>query len=362
MTSPANTRKIVLLGAGFLGVPFKGKHIARALAQNPANRIQLTSRNPKRLHDVLVSDSTPSKPGLDALQPPSSNTTSIVQQTADITDKASLVSAFKDASVVVSLVGILNGTKEQFDVIQWKGVQNVISAVREVNGNASDGPVQKVVYLSAIGADPASSIDYFRTKALAERELLEAFGKTGPSVTIICPSLVFGDGDGFFKRFATLSKFMPFLPVFGGGRSLFQPVFAGDIGRTIEILSRTNDERILSDARNLVIQAGGPDVLTYRQLMELILKTTDRSRPILSLPFAVGTLQGALLEKLPENILTVTRSQVEQLKLDSVVTQPSQIVSLHGEKYTTLEAFIKQYGAEGQKELRSLNTVLPTYL
>ncbi|KAG8960215.1 hypothetical protein FRC00_000754 [Tulasnella sp. 408] len=193
--------------------------------------------------------------------------------------------------------------------------------------------------MSAIGANRYSPIDYFRTKALAEKELLEAFGKRGPSVTIIRPSLVFGDGDGFFK-----------------------PVFAGDIGRTIEILSRTNDERILSDARNLVIQAGGPDVLTYRQLMELILKTTGRSRPILSLPFAIGTLQGALLEQLPENILTVTRSQVEQLKLDSVVSEPSQIVSLHGEKYTTLEAFIKQYGAEGQKELRSLNTVLPTYL
>ncbi|KAG9051032.1 hypothetical protein FS837_000140 [Tulasnella sp. UAMH 9824] len=357
MTSPASTRKVVLLGAGFLG-----KHIARALAQNPANRIQLTSRNPKQLHHILVSSSTASKPELDSFQPPITNPTSIVQKTADITDKSSLVSAFKDASVIVSLVGILNGTKEQFDVIQWKGVQNVISAVREVNVNANDGPVKKIIYVSAIGANRYSPIDYFRTKALAEKELLEAFGKRGPSVTIIRPSLVFGDGDGFFKRFATLSKFLPFLPVFGGGKSLFQPVFAGDIGRTIEILSRTNDESILSGARNLVVQAGGPDVLTYRQLMELILKTTGRSRPILSLPFAIGTLQGALLEQLPENILTVTRSQVEQLKLDSVVSEPSQIASLHGEKYTTLEAFIKQYGAEGQKELRSLNTVLPTYL
>lgn len=116
-------------------------------------------------------------------------------------------------------------------------------------------------------------------------------------------------------------------------------MFAGDIGRAIEILSRTNDEGVLSDTRGLVIQAGGPDggfilswpedddlapctalhlilslasftVMTYREMMEIILRTTGRSRPILSLPFAVGTLQGALLEKLPENILTVTRSQV----------------------------------------------------
>ncbi|KAG8982019.1 hypothetical protein FRC05_000161 [Tulasnella sp. 425] len=361
MTTPASTRKVVLLGAGFLG-----KHITRALAQNPANHIQLTSRNPKRLYDLRVSkDSSPStlsKPGSDSLQPPIPESTSILQQTADITDKSSLVSAFKDASVIVSLVGLLNGTKEQFDAIQWRGVQNVIGAVREVNGGASNGPVKKIVYVSAIGADPVSSIDYFRTKALAEKELLEAFGRTGPSVTIIRPSLVFGDGDGFFKRFATLSKFLPFLPVFGGGQSLFQPVFAGDIGRAIEILSRTNDEGVLSETRGLVIQAGGPDVMTYREMMEIILRTTGRSRPILSLPFAVGTLQGALLEKLPENILTVTRSQVEQLKLDSVVTEPSQIVPLHGEKYTTLEAFIKHYGANGQKELRSLKTVLPMYL
>ncbi|KAG8981405.1 hypothetical protein FRB90_007274, partial [Tulasnella sp. 427] len=155
----------------------------------------------QRLHDALVSGNhaSSSRTSDNPLQPVIPEPASILQQTADITDKTSLVTAFRDASVIVSLVGILNGTKEQFETIQWKGVRNVISAVREVNGKAKDGPVKKVVYISAIGADTESSIDYFRTKALAEKELLEAFGETGPSVTILRPSLVFGEGDGFFK-------------------------------------------------------------------------------------------------------------------------------------------------------------------
>lgn len=195
------------------------------------------------------------------------------------------------------------------------------------------------------------------------------------------------------------------LPVFGGGSSLFQPVYAGDIGRATELLSRIEDTALMESTRNVVIQAGGPDgeiqapavmivaplidkcnlVLTYRELMQLVLKHTGRSRPIVSLPFAIGKFQGLVMERLPENILTITRAQasswvaycsvsqradidshqVEQLKLNNVVSDPGQITSLYGERYTTLEDFIRRCNIEQKMEsprLESLDKCLPTYL
>jgi len=100
--------------------------------------------------------------------------------------------------------------------------------------------------------------------------------------------------------------------------------------------------------------------------MELILKHTGRSRPIVSLPFAVGKMQGMVLERLPENILTVTQSQVEQLKLDSIVLGPDRSHSQRGEKYITLAKFISQVDGESARgvfqPLMRLDDVLPTYL
>jgi hypothetical protein len=118
------------------------------------------------------------------------------------------------------------------------------------------------------------------------------------------------------------------MPVFGGGTSKFQPVYVGDIGRLVEIISRSDPE-INSLVSGKIIEAGGPDskssrslivsivliilvvlVLTYREIMMLVLKHTNRWRPIVPLPYAIGTLQGFFLEKLPTNLFTITRDQV----------------------------------------------------
>lgn len=131
----------------------------------------------------------------------------------------------------------------------------------------------KLIHFSAIGADVASSIPYARTKALAEKSVFEIC----PDATIIRPSLVFGPGDGFFnvreiplkflqqltwplitQRFSQLSRYLPFLPVFGGGKARFQPVFSGDIARAVEIISR-EDKVIRKKVAGKIIEAGGPD-------------------------------------------------------------------------------------------------------
>lgn len=135
------------------------------------------------------------------------------------------------------------------------------------------------------------------------------------------------------KRFSRLSQFLPFLPVFGGGISRFQPVYVDDLAQAVEIITR-NDDKINELVTGKYLDAGGPEgkyawswwialrstynshfslVFTYRELMQLVLKYNRRTRPIISLPFEVGILQGSILEKLPKNLFTVTKAQVSAL-------------------------------------------------
>lgn len=182
----------------------------------------------------------------------------------DITEPTSLVPAFKDANVIVSLVGVMHGSQKAFEDIQWRGAENVATEAKKVGA--------KLIHISAIGADVNSSIPYARTKGLAEKSVLQIC----PDATILRPSIVFGPQDDFFnvcavsiertcgliihglQRFSKLSKFLPFLPVFGGGTSRFQPVYVGDLARAVEVLSR-NDLEVDRLAAGKYIEAGGPD-------------------------------------------------------------------------------------------------------
>jgi len=129
------------------------------------------------------------------------------------------------------------------------------------------------------------------------------------------------------QRFAKLAKFLPFLPVYGGGKTRLQPVYVGDLARVVEVISRM-DPSIESQVSGKIIEAGGPNsewfpvlqqnlsefctVYTFRQLMELVLESTNRCRPIVSFPVVLGYVQGAILERLPLNLFTVTRAQVRR--------------------------------------------------
>ncbi|KAF8481813.1 NAD-P-binding protein [Russula ochroleuca] len=288
-------QKVVLCGAGFLG-----SNIARAISSannlNALRRVQISSRNPHKVYAQLK-ETLPR----DHLLPP---------VPVDVTREETLAQAFENADAVVSLVGILQGSPAQFEAIQWKGAENIARAAAAVGA--------KLVHISAIGADPHSKIPYARTKALGE----EAVRSHCPNATIIRPSLVFGPGDGLFNRFAQLSRYLPVLPVFGKGDTRFQPVYVGDVGRLVEILTRKN---AVNDADGKIIEAGGPDVLTFRQIMTLVVVHTGRFRPIISVPWKLGELQGEIMQRLPPNVFTITRDQIEQLKLDNVTTSHSHI-------------------------------------
>jgi len=146
---------------------------------------------------------------------------------------------------------------------------------------------------------------------------------------------------------------LPFLPVFGGGTSLFQPVYVGDLAHLVEILSRKPDSDVGQKLAGEVIEAGGPQTFTHRELMQMVLDVTKRNKPIISLPFAVGMLQGYIMEKLPLNLFTVTRAQIQQLKTDNIVNVEMPT------KHISLEEVMSTYSDE---PLTSIQNILPSYL
>ncbi|WVQ72414.1 hypothetical protein IAR50_001966 [Cryptococcus sp. DSM 104548] len=326
-------RKIVLVGAGFLG-----SYVAKALVADPRNRIQLVSRHPEKLYSQL-------KPLGNQILPPSS---------IDITSSSSpsaLRETMSGASAVVSMGGLLTGTPAQMKALQEDGVRRVAEA-------AKDEGVGRVVGVSAIGADSKGATAYWRTKGKGE----EAIWENHPSATIIRPSILFGPGDSFFTRFATLAKYLPFLPVFGGGAVRFQPVYVGDVARAIEICCR-DDPEVTTQVGGRLIEAGGPEVFTYREIMELVLRYSGLQRPILSLPYSLGSLQAFFLEKLPDNIFTLTRDQVTQLREDNIV---SPVPPMYSQSF---EAVLKAFPSSapssappGDAGLRGVDEVLPRYL
>ncbi|KAG7452355.1 NAD(P)-binding protein [Guyanagaster necrorhizus] len=323
-TSPSlMAEKVVICGAGFIG-----KQIARTLTRSQKLNfcVQLSSRHPQKSYDQLKE----SIPCGTLLSPVS----------VDVRDMSSLAAAFEKSSLVISLIGIMHGSPKDFEDIQWRGASNVAKAAQSVGA--------KLVHFSSIGADPSSSIPYTRTKGLGEISVLEHC----PSATVIRPSLVFGPEDDFFNRFSRLSQLLPFLPVFGGGTSRFQPVYVEDLARAVEIIA-TADTQVKKEVYGKIIEAGGPDVFTYRELMSLVLKYNGRHRPIVSLPFFVGQVQGFFLEKLPFNMFTVTRAQIEQLKSDNVVQDVEGSLN-----FVSFEKLLRTYC----EPPRSVHDVLPGYL
>nr|AAZ14931.1 putative nucleoside-diphosphate-sugar epimerase [Coprinellus disseminatus] len=326
-----SAQKVVICGAGFLGPT--GKHIARNLVSpsmkvnGPERIVQLSSRNPARLLQTLERDLPQASSRLQA--------TSL-----DVTKPETLTPAFEGAHTVVSLVGVMYGKPADFERIQWRGAENVAKAAQKAGA--------RLIHISAIGANPSSDISYWRTKGLGE----EAVRSVHPTATIIRPSLVFGPEDDFFNRFSKLSKFLPFLPVFGGGQAMFQPVYVDDIAKAIEVMSR-GDPEVEKEISGKIIEAGGPRVYTYYDLMVTVLKYSHRNRMVISFPYWVGMMQGFVGEMLPPNLFTVTRDQVRQLGYDNIVSPnpgPDQI---------SFENFLKEHYFHSPTPLIG---ILPAYL
>jgi uncharacterized protein YbjT (DUF2867 family) len=285
MTAQSNADTLITIfgGSGFLG-----RHVVRALARREY-RIRVAVR----------------RPDLAGFLQPLGRVGQIHAVQANVRNRTSVAAAARGSDVVINLVGILFETgKQSFEAVQAHGAESVALAA------AAEGA--QMIQVSAIGADPDSPSEYARCKAEGERLVLAAT----PQATIFRPSIVFGPNDDFFNRFAALARMSPVLPLVGGGKTQFQPVFAGDVAEAIA-------KAVAGEAKSATVyELGGPQVLTFKALMEYVLATIGRRRLLVPIPFWAAKFQAFFLEWLPKPLLT--RDQVELLRVDNVVSEAAR--------------------------------------
>jgi len=235
----------------------------------------------------------------------------------------------RDSHVAINLVAILSQSGAQtFDAVQVKGAETIAQAA------AATGA--RMVHVSAIGADENATSHYARAKAAGEKAVLAAL----PSATILRPSLMFGPEDGFTNRFASLARLSPMVPLVGGGHTRVQPAYVADVATAV---ADAVDGKTKPGA---TYELGGPEVLTMREIIEMILSITDRKRTLMSLPFGLAKLQSLLLQFAP-GPFTLTPDQVELLRRDNVVSDAAKSAGLTFEGLgitpDSMEAVAPQY-------------------
>jgi NADH dehydrogenase len=248
---------------------------------------------------------------------------------ANLRYPASVEAAMRDSHVAINLVGILaQGGAQTFDAVQDKGAGAVARAAADAGA--------RMVHVSAIGADENSLSAYARSKAAGEKAVLSAV----PSATVLRPSVVFGPEDQFTNRFAALARMSPALPLIGGGVNKMQPVYVGDVASAV---ADAVDGKAKAGA---TYELGGPEVLTMREIMEIILEITERHRMLISLPFGLAKLQALFLQFAP-GALKLTPDQVALLRSDNVVSDAAKAagLTLEGLGITpdSMEAIAPQY-------------------
>jgi uncharacterized protein YbjT (DUF2867 family) len=295
----------VIGGTGFIG-RYLIRHVAATGAQ-----VRVPSRNPDRAFFLKQLG----EPGQIAPLP------------LDVADEASLAAVLKGADFVVNLAGILHERRSgDFERVH---VQMPARIARLAPAGA------RIIHVSAIGADPGARSIYASTKGRGEAELRSL----RPDAVILRPSVVFGPEDQFLNRFARMAVYLPFLPAVGGGRTRFQPVFVGDVARAIMSVMEH------PETAGQTFELGGPEVMTFRQILEWLLKVLRRRRPIVNVPFGWAGTLAWVLQALPSPMLT--RDQVLLLRSDNVVATGTKGLEELGIAPTPMSvvapSFLQQY-------------------
>lgn len=298
----------------FGGSGFIGRYVVRRLCRR-GYRVRVAVRRPHLAVDIRVSGEVGQ----------------IQTVQANIRNRASVDRAVADATGVVNLVGVLfEQGRQGFASTMVRGAGTVAEA-------AAAAGVRSLVHVSANGADPQSRSAYARAKAAGETAVRDAF----PDAVVLRPSVVFGPEDQFFNKFAQMARFTPALPLLGGGRTRMQPVYVGDVARAIV------NALDLADARGRTFVLAGPSVYNFRELMELMLAETHRSRMLVPLPWPVSTLLGKVggaMGRLPFVTPPVTADQVAQLRTDNVAPEREPgLQALGVEHPETIEAILPTY-------------------
>ncbi|MFK5978921.1 MAG: complex I NDUFA9 subunit family protein [Rhizobiaceae bacterium] len=295
----------------FGGSGFVGRYVVRALAQR-GYLVRVAVRRPDLAFHLQ----------------PLGNLGQIKAVQANLRYRDSVDAAVKGADYVVNLVGVLQeGGKQKFNAVHEFGARAVAEAARAAGA--------KLIHVSAIGADENSPAEYGKSKAKGEQAVFE----TLKSAIVMRPSIIFGQEDGFFNRFASMACISPALPLIGGGKTKFQPVYVGDIAEAIVAAV----EGKASDGKTY--ELGGPEILSFRECMELMLEETGRKPMLVHLPWFMARMIGKLIGWFPG--APITSDQVAMLEIDNVVSKEAirrkHTLAGLGVQPTTLKSILPSY-------------------
>ena len=304
----------------FGGSGFLGRYAVRALCK-AGWRVRVAVRNPMNAGDMRLGGEV--------------GQVQIVQ--ANVRNRPSVARAVEGVDAVLNLVGVLyERGRQSFEGSQHLGARNIAELAKEAG-------VSQMIHISAIGADADSESDYAQTKAKGEAAVREVY----PNAIILRPSILFGPEDGFFNKFAEFAKYLPMLPLVGGGKTQFQPVYVGDVADAI-VASLTDNA-----AEGRTFELGGPRTYSFKELMQFVKDQTNRGPLLLPMPFWAASLQGLTFDLFfkfwPFHAPPLTADQVRLLKVDNVVGATNE------ENVGTLADL-------GITELETIEAIAPTYL
>jgi len=300
-----NNQQIAVFGAG----GFLGRHLIRELTKLDY-RIKVATRNPY-LKGYLRPLGSPGQ---------------IELIKTNIFNVEDIKQILKNCDYVINLVGILYETRRQkFNQIH-SHFPYLLSTLSNEFG------IKKLVHVSALGVKEKHSSQYIKSKFEGEKNIKNTF----QSSIILRPSLIFGPEDKFFNTFASYARISPAIPLIGGGKTKFAPIYCVDVGKAIVKALQ------LKNAEPKIYELGGPENYTFKELMEILLREIKKKRFLINIPFNIAKIQSYFLQMFPKPILTV--DQVELLKYDNIIS---------GE-YPTL----KDLGIEG----KNITSVLPEYI
>lgn len=293
----------------FGGTGFIGRQIVRNLVRE-GYTVKVATRAPERAYFLK----------------PAGHVGQVAAIACDYDNAESIAAAVRGSQAVVNCIGILyqHGKKSRFFRVHTE-IPARIAASCQREG------VEAFAHISALGIE-TSRAKYARSKLEGEKAVRSNF----PKAVIFRPAVVFGDDDSFFNKFAEMSRFLPALPLIGGGRTKLQPVYVGDVAEAVvKALGK-------EDAQGRIYELGGPEVVSFREVYERLFKYTDRRRWLVKIPFWLAKVQGFFLGLLP--VPPLTMDQVELLKTDSIVAPDAP--------------GLKELGIEP----KSMNLILPRYL
>lgn len=285
-----------------------GRQIVRALA-HAGYRVKVATRIPESAYFLK----------------PCGTVGQVVPVACNYKDNRSIVQALDGADVVVNCIGILfERRKSDFQRLHTMLPETI------AKGCAKQG-VKRLIQMSSLGVD-SSRAKYAKTKLEGEQRLLKAF----PGATVLRPSVIFGPDDSFFNMFAKLAGLFPFLPLIGGGKTQFQPVYVGDVADAV--MAAIDDGR----TKGQIYQLGGPDIVRFKEIYEILFTHIGYRRPMISLPFFIAKIEGAFLSLLLPNP-PLTADQVESLKSHNIVAKDALTFKDLGISPTAMQIILPSY-------------------